>query len=183
MRLYRNYYLSKPLLVQDIFDNTNLQLLVNARVIEGVVYEDEDWWLFDGENIGLLQPYNVSLGVYDRDRVNIISFYDENVAYKILNILASSFGVDVMDDQMNDKIALNLSKRIIVDKDSAFAESMNKLGLGYLKNPDVDLQEVQVWWGEGIEPTVESVTAEDDMYYYLDPRINNNYYTKIENVM
>lgn len=174
--MIKNYFLSRPISFAEISANTELQVQVSARVIDGVVYSDEDTWIFDGENIVLAKPYNESLGVYDNDRTDILTGFDDNVMYKILHIITTKLGVEVMDDRSWEEQALASSKKQAFDKDSAYKQTHESLGL----SGEV-ITTVQVLWGDG-SITTEQVVAEDDQYMYFLP-VNDRYYARHEMIM
>lgn len=175
--MIRNYFLSRPISFAEITANTDLHVQVSARVVDGVVYADEDTWIFDGENIVLAKPYNESIGVYDNDRTDILTGYDENVWYKILHEICTKLDVKVMGDGEFQEQALASSRKQDFDKDRAYDQTLTRLGIRHGDN----LPTVQVQWEDGSVST-EQVVGEDDVYKYFVPE-NGRYYAEHEMIM
>lgn len=175
--MIRNYFLSRPISFAEITANTDLQVQVSARVVDGVIYSDEDTWIYDGENIVLAKPYNESIGVYDNDRTDILTGFDDNIWYKILYQICTKLDVKVMGDDEFQEQALASSRKQDFDKDRAYNQTLTRLGIISGDN----LQTVQVLWEDGSVST-EQVVGEDEQYMYFVP-VNNHYYARREMIM
>jgi len=175
--MIRNYFLSRAISFDEITANTDLQIITSARVVDGITYTDEDTWIFDGDNIVLAKPYNDSIGSYDHDKTDIITTFNDNIAYKILHIICTSLNVEIMGDDEFLEQALASSKKQVFDKDRAYNQTMTRLGIISGDN----LQTVQVLWEDGSSST-EQVVGGDDQYMYFVP-VNGRYYARREMIM